>query len=55
MGGMRLRPFQRGIAKPSIVSALQSHGQEKLVYFRMMFRWLRAGGKLAYLPRRTRD
>jgi hypothetical protein len=31
MGGLRRRPLQREIAKPPIVSALQSDGQEKLV------------------------
>jgi hypothetical protein len=54
MDGLRRRPLQRGIAKPPIVSALQSHGQEKLDYFRAMFRWPRADGKLVYLLRSTR-
>jgi hypothetical protein len=54
MGGLRRRLLQRGIAKPPIVAALQSHGQEKPDYFRAMFRWLRANGKLAYPPRRIR-
>jgi len=52
MGGLRRRPLQREIAKPPIVSALQSDGQEKLDFARAMFRWLRPNGKLAYPLRR---